>query len=44
MSLVFRASAKVSFSGNNHILKFFIKDFENFDSGKLLSSIDQCMG
>ena len=28
MSLVFRASTNVSFSGNNHILKFFIRRFK----------------
>ena len=42
MSLVFRASKNVSFSGNNHILKFTINFF--FNSENLLSSIDQCMG
>ena len=36
MSLVFRASTNVSFSGNNHILKFFIKGFKNLPSNFFL--------
>ena len=47
MSLVFRASTNVYFSGNNHILKFFIKGLPSsffFNSENLLSSIDQCTG
>ena len=50
ISLVFRPSTNVPFSANNHILKFFIKSFENhyqvffFNSENLLSSIDQCTG
>ena len=46
MSLVFRASTKIYFSDSDHILKFAIKGFDDFffNSGNLLSSIDQCMG
>ena len=48
MLLVFRASRKVSFNDDNHILKFFTEGFENlpssffFNSKNLLSSIEQC--
>ena len=44
MSLVFRASTNVSFSDNNHILKFFIKGFENLPSRLFFNSENLCMG
>ena len=47
MSLVFRASTNVYFSGNKHILRFFNKGLPSslfFNSENLLSSIDQCTG
>ena len=50
MSLVFRASTNVCFSGNNLILKFYIKGSKNlpsssfFNSENLLLSYEQCTG
>ena len=46
--LVFRASKNISFNDDNHILKFFIKGFENllssffFNSNNLLRVFGQC--